>query len=521
MIFRASRYIAVLLFTLSVLFYGCDNDTNTLGADIVGNNNFESGTPEYFDVNASTVQVGPVETLDLGVSALGIYSNPVFGTTQANLAVQLLLATQNPTFDSTLKPAIDSIVLSVPYFSERLSTNSEGVSTYKLDSIYGPANSKIKLRIYESKYYIRDIDPQTQQIQRYYSDQDQDFDLVKGIQLNDAADVSQNDQFFFSPAEIKENGIVTSETPNPPKVRSAPAMRIKLNKDFFASKIINAPPGKLLNNTVFKEYFRGLYFQVESTGADEGNLAMLNIKNGKITIYYKQKKSQTDAALESKTLVLNLNGKSIGFFKNGPAQPQVDDRIYLKGGSGSMAALDLFGPDNNGNGVADKLEELRANKWLVNDASLTFYIDNAAMQSATYEPNRVYLYDLKNKRPLVDYFLDQSSSFSKPKYAKSVFGGIISKSDGRGNYYKIKITNHLRGLIKNADSTNVRLGLVVTENIGDPSNKKLKTTIPALNVSDLPSSAVANPLGTILYGSGPNVPVDKRIRLKIYFTKPK
>jgi hypothetical protein len=70
------------------------------------------------------------------------------------------------------------------------------------------------------------------------------------------------------------------------------------------------------------------------------------------------------------------------------------------------------------------------------------------------------------------------------------------------------------------------LGLVVTENIGDVLNKKLKTGIvlnqvPAFTISDLPSASVINPLGTILYGSGPNVPVDKRIQLKIYFTKPK
>jgi hypothetical protein len=62
---------------------------------------------------------------------------------------------------------------------------------------------------------------------------------------------------------------------------------------------------------------------------------------------------------------------------------------------------------------------------------------------------------------------------------------------------------------------------VVTENIVDISNKKLKTAIPIFNVSELPSSAITNPLGTILYGSGENVPLDKRIRLKIYFTKPK
>ena len=515
-------FLSILFLLILGTAISCDNDTNELGADIVGDSNFESGVAELFDVNVQNVAIGAVETLDLPVNALGIYENPVLGTNESNLAIQVQLNTINPTFDLALNPVIDSVILTIPYFSQRMSTGTDGQSTYDLDSIYGPGNGRIKLGVYESKYYIRDIDPQTQQIQRYYSDQDSEFDALKGdFRLNDATDSSQNDSFFFDPAEIVEDGESTPENQDPPKVRSAPAMRLMLNKDFFRDKIVNAAPGKLLNNTVFKEYFRGLYFKVESSGGSPGNLAMLNVKAGKITIKYKQKKSVTDEDLENKSLVLNLNGKSVGFFKNGPALPIVDDRIYLKGGSGSMAVIDLFGADTNGNGVADKLEELRANNWLVNDASLSFFVDRDALGTVADEPNRIYLYDLKNERPLVDYFADQNTSSSKPKFARSTFGGIIKKSAGRGNYYKINITNHIRGLINNSDSTNVRLGLVVTENIGDVQNKKLKTPITAFNVADLPSASIVNPLGTILFGSGENVPIDKRIRLKIYFTKPK
>lgn len=513
-----SCFNVCFLLLLTIMISGCDNDTNELGADIIGDSNFETGTPEFFEVNANYISTGPVETLDLPVNALGIYTNPVFGTAEANLAVQLNLATSNPTFDPALEPTIDSVILNIPYFSERQSTNTDGSSTYKLDSIYGPTNSKIKLSIYESKYYIRDIDPQVQQIQRYYSDQDSEFDALKGdFRLNDSEDTSQNDQFFFNSAEIVDEVPATGESPAT-TVRSAPALRVALNKNFFTQKIINAEPGKLLNNIVFREYFRGLYFKVESTGADAGNLAMINIKGGRITIKYKQKKSTTNSDLESKELVLNLSGKSVGFFKNGSALPTIDDRVCLKGGAGSMAVIDLFGADNNGNGIADKLEELRSNNWLVNDASLTFYIDNNAMGSTVAQPNRIYLYDLNNKRPLVDYSDDRGSS-SNSKFSKPVFGGIIKKSGNQG-YYKIKLTNHIRALISK-DSTNVKLGLVVTEDISLFTNKKLKTTNALYNISELPLASVINPLGTILFGSGENVPLDKRIRLNIYFTKPK
>ncbi len=526
----------IILFVV-VFLVSCDSDSNEIGADVIGNDNFETGTPEYFSVSATNQELGPVETLDLAAStnpinALGIYNNPVFGVTKANLAVQLQLNPVNPNFNPLLAPKIESVVLTIPYFSERTSTNPDGSSTYKLDSIYGPTitPSKIKLRIYESNYYIRDIDPQTQDIQRYYSNQNQDFDNAKGLQLNDTSDVRQNEEFIFSAAELVEPGEVTTETPNPQPIRSAPGLKIYLNKAFFKSKLIDADQTKLLNNNVFKEYFRGLYFKVESSGSDEGNLAMLNVKAGKITIKYKQYKTVPTADVptpekETKKLEINLNGKSVGLIESDPVPATNSERLYLKGGAGYMSVIDLFGPG--------QLEELRTKNWLVNDASLTFYIDNNATNGMgktnssggnAREPNRIYLYDLKNKRPLVDYYSDQNSPSSDPKFSKSNFGGIIKKTSGRGTYYKIRITNHIRELIKNTDSTNVQLGLVVTESINEVGNKKLRATTTNNNISVIPTASILNPLGTILYGS--NIPsgdpdYEKRIQLKIYFTKPK
>ena len=75
----------------------------------------------------------------------------------------------------------------------------------------------------------------------------------------------------------------------------------------------------------------------------------------------------------------------------------------------------------------------------------------------------------------------------------------------------------MRNLINN-DSTNVRLGLSVTESINNVAFSKLKT--PNANVISAPSMSVANPLGTILYGSHSSVPEDKRLKIQIYYTKP-
>jgi hypothetical protein len=47
---------------------------------------------------------------------------------------------------------------------------------------------------------------------------------------------------------------------------------------------------------------------------------------------------------------------------------------------------------------------------------------------------------------------------------------------------------------------------------------KLKTANPFS--SKVAKASVMNPLGTVLYGSHPSVPEDKKIKLQIFYTKP-
>ena len=50
--------------------------------------------------------------------------------------------------------------------------------------------------------------------------------------------------------------------------RFTPGIWLNLNKDFVKERILKAPSDKLVNTNVFKEYFRGLYFQVEAINPD-------------------------------------------------------------------------------------------------------------------------------------------------------------------------------------------------------------------------------------------------------------
>ena len=541
----------ILLLFVTILLVSCDKDFNEIGSDIIGENHFGLEQDSTKGITAYNIDFGSVESNNLPINALGYYNHPFFGKTKASFVSQIVMDTINPSFGAN--PTVTKVELSIPYFSTLMSTDAEtGNRTYELDSIYG--SSKIKLNVYESNYYLRDYSASSgfQETQKYFSGDQVDFDTYKNSsRLNNDNSVNQNDAFFFSPEEIR-----TYKTVDGAQVvdtRSVPGMRLSLRTDFFQNKLFgSSAPGKLKNNTIFKEYFRGIYFksEVSSSSPDQGSLALLDFKKGKIVVTYKVDVTDDTGAvtIKERQFSLSLSGNTVNFFENnyspsytsGLANSNMnlgDEKLYLKGGQGSMTVIDLFKKEDlkgynaqgnlmGANGVSDELDDLRnpsnGKKWLINEASLTFWIDKSVM-TGTAEPNRIYLYDLNNHRPLVDYYYDNSVS-PNAKYNKYVHDGIIKKEttgDKRGIKYRIRLTKHIQNLIYN-DSTNVKLGLVVTESIGSINSAKLKNPFSSGNllVDRAPFSSILNPLGTVIYGSNPNVPVDKRLKLKIYYTKP-
>ncbi|WP_348823664.1 DUF4270 domain-containing protein [Flavobacterium aestuarii] len=532
------KIIPFLLFI--VLFNSCDKEFSVVGEEIIGNNSFGIIKDE-FPVVAYNQKIGPVQSNNLNVNALGVYNNPSFGTTTATFVTQLVMASVNQTLPK--EPKIKSVVLSIPYFSTKTATDaSTGVSTYVLDSIYGPDKATMKLSVYESNYFMRDLDPEDQltQPQKYFSDQYVDFKgNIIGQALNNSTNPSENTAFFFNPAE---NSVTTTVDGKETITRSAPAMQLNLDTAFFKAKIFNAPAGSLVDNIAFKNYFRGLFFDIESNDGS-GNLAMIDFKKGTITITY----TETAEATEEKKFVLNLTGttgttvNTVNLltqsnpnvkYTNATNPANIDKEkgdadLYLKGGEGSMAIVKLFGEDKFGdngvngtpNEVPDKLDYLRANECLINQAELTFYLNSDLM--GNYVPQRIYLYDFDNNKVLADYTNDISVA-SNSKNNKFVFGGIVYKpatETYKGSYYKFRITEHIRSLVKNKTSKNVNLGLVVTEDI-NRSNVfywlKDENGIPL----KVPMASVMNPLGAIVYGNNvEEIDKAKKLKFEIYYTK--
>jgi len=563
--------LQIISFGLIVLsFIACDKDFATLESDIINDENatnfdilsLRETNPEFTEVIAYTKDLEPVQTNGLPINTLGIYDD-VYGRTTSTFVTQLTTSSFDPSFGDGV--SIDSVVLKIPYFSVATDVNDDGDFTYKIDSVIG--REKMILRIYENNYFIRDFDPTADfdESQAYFSDKSastsEDISALEGEELvfltGTGPHTSNTDIEIENKINISEEGFILKELDDDGVLqvseRQTPGIRVKLDPAFWQTKIIDKEGDAVLSSqNRFTEYFRGLYFKAETVD-DDGSFLILNTgsPNSNIIIYYTRLTPSTNDdpdETEQATFELNFGPNRINFMDNDFSAPiddgdaiSGDSRIYLKGGEGSLARVKLFnGDDIDEDPEINVFEEFKNTfvetdiegnfvkaKRLVNEANLVFYVDrdllDQEMEDPDNEPNRIYLYDVENKSPLFDYFLDATST-TLPSFSKYSHLGLLERDEQteKGIKYKLKITDHINNLLLR-DSTNVELGLAVSLNVNleEFTQRKIQSaTNPDLT---LPLSSIITPRGTVLFGN--NIPDndinnDKKVYLEVYYTCP-
>jgi len=528
-IIKAHKLICVIML-LAIMVIACEKDYNTIGSDIAGNKNFITAN-DSFTATAYNKKMDPIQTNGLPSNLIGIYNDPVYGSTTASIVTQLIPQTYPDSFGENV--VVDSVVLSIPYYNKTSgdSPDDDGNILYDIsDSLYG--DSPIKLSVFRSDYYLRNYDPNSEfeSPQYYYSNSNSTIDFDSHI----VDDVLYEDEIFFP----SSRGVILTEFNDETEVydvteRLTPRLRVHLDKDYWKEVIIDkAGQPELSNPNNFTDYFRGVYFKAEAINPD-GNMILLNMgsTSSNITIYYTKDSEFTEGERETSFYtMLFTSGIRLNTFENtfninledGDANLG-DEKLYLKGGEGSMAIIDIFGnTDSDDNGISDEFEEFRTHKdnWLINEAYMIFYEDET-MASPTedfHKYDRVYLFDVKNNRPLKDYFFDPTANDADAFSSRIIHLGQRLPEESSPKRFKIRITEYVTNLLQN-DSTNTRLGLVLSTNVNIVQNTKV------LNGEDqdldvVPAGSTLSPKGTILYGSNSNVPEEKRVRLEIYYTEP-
>ena len=408
----------------------------------------------------------------------------------------------------------------------------QGATVYDVDSLIGNREASFKVKVQELDYFLSTYDPSNnfETFLKYYSN-DQVIENFTGKVLFDGEVEINTEEIVIYKEDDPDTDDVDESTQV--KERLTPRLRIPIDKDYMQSKIIDMEGNiDLSNQDNFNLYFKGLF--LSAYDFSDPLLLILNYADASINIVYEydryNRNDTTDDTSddtidrEEKTFKLNLTGNQINILKQDPLSPEISKalnsnsedlkRVYLRGGEGIMMEIDLF-DDGTGN---DILGEIKSNGWLINEANLTMYIDKEAidMSGGIIEPSRLFLYDIESKAPVVDYFIDQSQG-QKPKDQKAVHSGLIEiDEDRKGIKYKIRISEHVKNIIRN-DSLNKKLALVVTSDITNAVNTELKNND---ELEYIPISSVINPLGTILYGPNPEpINHDKRFRLELFYTE--
>lgn len=525
---KNTKHFLALLF-VALLLLSCDKDYNTIGSGLVNEEHFDQ--KEEFEAGIRTTQVNfkggsgnvdyGVQTDNLPYNTLGYYSHPVYGEMTANVISQVSLSEYGKDFGEN--PVITKVVLSVPYFSTKTDVNSDGEGTYELDSVYGEGN-KINLKIYRSEYFLNDFNEEFES-RVYYSNE-----TLVGVE----------NQLLYEDVNFGPSGAEVSYVDSEGEdVLLSPRLRVSTddglsyglvtsNFDWLLDPVNEEALSSASN---FKDFYRGIFFKAEDLSMT-GVLMGLDLSKADIEVFHGKLLFEDDGVTiidadfdgdqdieDVGSVKLLFSGKKVNFFKNNYDYTDVVGSKYLNGGQGAMVKVDLFtGPDTDGDGVSDVFQRLKDGDILINEASLEFYVDQSTPMGNESESDRIFLYDIVNNAVLLDYQFDNTSQTDTNLSELNHLGKLERDDLGYGVKYKIRITEHMTNLIKN-DSTNIQLGLVVSNNVLSASSSQVKDSE---TVSSLPekilSSSINTHKGTVLYDENA-VDVNKRLKLSIYYTE--
>ena len=541
-----SLHINIFIILLIAVF-SCEKDFASFDSEVINSDNainFSTNSLEYNLITKSEM-VNPVQTNNLPSFLLGSYNHPQFGRSNSSFVGQMVPSEYNHDFGDNV--VLDSVVLTIPYYSRGIDTSEEGDITYEIDSVYG--DEPIKISVYRNNFFFRTFDPFSNfdTSQSYYSNGSLSVEEIIDVTQLEGELLFEIDDFTPSANQINLTQIDTSGNTYVSQ-RLAPALRFKLNNpndNFWETNFFENEGNQVLTNEPnFKEFFRGLFIKIESNS--EGSIMLLNFasSNTKLTIHYTSDNTNVgdsdtgsidDIETNQHEYVMNFSGNLINLFDNeNPIDVGLIDQsignenIYLKGGEGIISTLDLFSgsiTDDSGEEISEfdhfkqffyddvSDEPIR----IINEAYIEFFVNQNF--SNDDEPERIYIYNYEQNTALIDYFLDQSVSSLTINAKINHLEPLVRDSldDDKGIKYKIRITEHLNNLILR-DSTNAKLALGVISDVASVQNYKI------LNDSEtedkrLASGVILSPKGTILHGNlSPEV--DKRPKIKIYYTEP-
>lgn len=417
--------------------------------------------------------------------ALGVMTDPEFGTTTANIYFEILPPTAGTypfgNFDST--KIIDSVILSLSY-----------------KSIYGDSMSKENFGVYEIAQSANFKDS-------VYRTNYPDFDIVATpLAMQQVDFTTLNDPQRYKQA--KDTNIISENN----------VLRIRLNRSLgerlAAYNITNA----YKSDTAFREFFKGIAIKADGTSSSSKKalayFSIADVSKTRLSVYYRIKTNgTTDTAFTDFTYRATQSTRNPMFVANRSANfikrdvigtnysnnvtGSLQEKLYIQSGPGSFATIHVPGLKTLANSLIHKAELIIEKLPSVEDnvfAPPILFLD---------------LIDSFNNRFITiqnDLILDNQQN-----YNVNEFGGII-----RNDMYAFDISRHVQGILS-------RKNPVYTFRLHAPYITSMYYTIPGVNPNTVSANVVPFQVnGRIAAGrvvTGGAAHPTKKARVRIIYSK--
>ncbi|PQB03095.1 hypothetical protein BST83_17350 [Polaribacter filamentus] len=490
-----SVYVGILLwFFLATI--SCEEDFTDIGSNVISNTKFSTN---FFNIEI-TAENSILEkvksdniTREPGQYLLGVYKSADYEKLEASMVSQIAISAgltlleadtiaKYETSTTSIITTIDTVFIKLPYQATLIESTATGPK-YTLDSIVGDQTKAFTFNAYQTSTYLSRLNPaDPSKLNSYFSN---DVFDKKGDALNAVSNFefkpSAHDTVMIIKRWASNKTLVTRDTvkysASTSTVVPLPFAAIPLNEDKFKQLFLDKYGSSDFDSQdAFNDYFRGLI--LEASGS-EGSLISFNFINlvaalrPSIEVYYTNTAINTQSGDTIKTFRKNnsflLSGVRSAIYKMDEKTYPVNNEIKLQGTAGSEASIDLFGPDLDNNGIADKIEELRAKNWLINDASLSFYINQSSDTTAI--PFRLYMYKTADNSSTSENLTQIKDSYSEPN-----FGGFLERdASGKAEKYTFRITDYISDILSGAETVSSILKLKVHNISDDPISTTLFT----------------------------------------------
>ncbi|MDP3467586.1 MAG: DUF4270 domain-containing protein [Daejeonella sp.] len=397
--------LLTLLISLFILS-SCQN-TDSIGLDVDPATEVTGSFTDTITVISSTVKEDSLVTNTLTKYPLGYLIDPIFGKTNANIAMSLTLDPPGLNFGTS--PVLDSAVLVLYYAKD----------------FYGDSTSNFQVEVHQLN------NPLSTSV-RYYNTQAQSY----------GSSVIGSKRLRFNVNDsVRVTEIVTG---NPDKqVTRAPQMRIPLNSSFITTNFLNASSTTLSSDDLLNKAVKGFYLTVnKAQSSGPGGIAFFNLSDSsRLEIYYK---SQNGALIDTtmhKFPIVNGSVPVIADFKHDYSGTDIpanlnntstqQDFTYVQGLAGLRTKIRF--PH------IEKLKNL--GNITINKAEL---IVSVVGGTDAFKPaSRLIMYrtDIANQRQFIPDF-STDPAFSLTDFD---FGGFYDSSK---KHYKFQITSYIQDIIK-------------------------------------------------------------------------